>query len=37
VFEKASTIVKCIVCGHDLALPTGGKASIKAEILSELK
>jgi small subunit ribosomal protein S27e len=37
VFEKASTIVKCVVCGHDLALPTGGKASIKAEIISELK
>ncbi len=33
VFEKASTVVKCVV-GHDLALPTG-KASIKAEILSE--
>jgi ribosomal protein S27E len=29
--------VKCVVCGHDLALPTGGKACIKAEILSELK
>jgi small subunit ribosomal protein S27e len=37
VFEMASTIVKCVVCGHDLALPTGGKARIKAEILSELK
>ena len=37
VFEKASTTVKCIVCGHDLATPAGGKASIKAEIVSELK
>lgn len=37
VFEKASTIVKCVVCGHDLAIPSGGKACFKAEILQELK
>ena len=37
VFEKASTIVKCVVCGHDLAIPSGGKAIFKAEILQELK
>jgi len=37
IFEKASTVVKCVVCGHDLATPSGGKASIKAEIISELK
>ncbi|HXX55607.1 MAG TPA: 30S ribosomal protein S27e [Methanoregula sp.] len=36
VFSKASTVVKCIVCGHDLATPTGGKASLKAEIVQEL-
>lgn len=37
VFEMASTNVKCVVCGHDLATPTGGKAIIKAEIISEFK
>ena len=37
IFEKASTTVKCVVCGHDLATPTGGKASFKAEIIQELK
>lgn len=37
VFEKASTIVKCVVCGRDLATPTGGKASLKAEIVQELQ
>ena len=37
VFEKASTTVKCVVCGHDLSTPAGGKASCKAEIISELK
>jgi len=37
VFEKASTVVKCLVCGHDLAVPAGGKAGIRAEIVSEFK
>jgi small subunit ribosomal protein S27e len=37
IFGKASTNVKCIVCGRELAVPTGGKATIKAEIISELK
>ena len=37
VFEKASTIVKCVVCGRDLATPSGGKAILKAEIIQELK
>ena len=37
VFEKASSVVKCVVCGHDLAQPTGGRAIIKAEIVAELK
>jgi small subunit ribosomal protein S27e len=37
IFEKASTTVKCVVCGHDLATPTGGKAILKAEIVQELK
>lgn len=37
IFEKASTTVKCVVCGHDLATPTGGKASLKAEIVQELR
>ncbi|MCP1662415.1 MAG: 30S ribosomal protein S27e [Methanocalculus sp. MSAO_Arc1] len=34
VFEKASTAVDCIVCGHVLAETTGGKALIKAEIVT---
>ena len=37
VFEKASTIVNCVVCGKELATPTGGKANLKAEILANLK
>jgi small subunit ribosomal protein S27e len=37
VFEKASTVVTCIVCGRDLATPAGGKARFKAEIVQEFK
>lgn len=34
IFEKASSTVDCVVCGHNLATPTGGKAEIKAEIIT---
>jgi small subunit ribosomal protein S27e len=37
VLEKASTIVNCVVCGKELAAPTGGKANFKAEIVSDLE
>jgi len=37
IFEKASTVVECSVCGRLLAEPRGGKADIKAEILSVLE
>jgi small subunit ribosomal protein S27e len=33
VFGKATTIVKCHKCGETLSNPTGGKASISAEIV----
>jgi small subunit ribosomal protein S27e len=33
VFEKACTVVNCVVCSKVLAEPTGGKAQVKAEIL----
>lgn len=36
MFGKASTQVKCLVCGKILALPQGGKARIKARILEVL-
>jgi len=34
IFEKAASIVRCLVCGEVLAEPTGGKARIKAKIVS---
>ena len=37
IFGKASTVVKCLVCGNVLAKPTGGKAKIKAHILEVLE
>ncbi|RQD80228.1 MAG: 30S ribosomal protein S27e [Methanocalculus sp. MSAO_Arc2] len=37
VFERASTVVDCIVCSHVLAETTGGKALIKAEIVTEFE
>jgi small subunit ribosomal protein S27e len=33
VFEKASTVVDCVVCSKVLAEPAGGKARITAEVL----
>ena len=33
IFNKASSIVKCLVCGFELAEPTGGKAKIKSKVI----
>ena len=33
IFGKATTSVNCIVCGKEMATPTGGKSKIKARIL----
>jgi small subunit ribosomal protein S27e len=32
VFEKAATAVDCAVCGHTLARPTGGRATIEGDV-----
>ena len=37
IFEKASTQVKCLVCGEILANPKGGKAEIKTTVLEILE
>lgn len=34
IFQRASTVVKCVVCGKVLAEPSGGNADIKAEIIA---
>lgn len=37
MFGKASSKIKCLVCGKVLAEPTGGKSKIKARILEVLE
>ena len=36
IFNKASFIVKCLVCGFELAEPTGGKAKVKSKVIQVL-
>ena len=37
IFDRASTPISCHICGSKLAIPKGGKADIKAEILEILE
>jgi small subunit ribosomal protein S27e len=37
VFGKASSKVACLVCGKELAEPTGGKTKVKSRILEVLE
>ncbi len=37
IFGKASTKVKCLVCGRILAETTGGKSKIRSRILEVLE
>ena len=37
MFGKTATKVKCLVCDKVLAIPTGGKSRIKAQILEILE
>ena len=34
IFDKATSVVECTVCGRVLTEPTGGKAVIKAEVVA---
>ena len=36
IFNKSSSVVRCLVCGNVLAEPTGGKSRIKGRILKVL-
>jgi len=37
LFDKPSNVVSCHICGSKLAIPSGGKAKIKAEILEVIE
>ncbi|HJJ46846.1 MAG TPA: 30S ribosomal protein S27e [Methanocorpusculum sp.] len=34
IFERATSVVQCTVCGRVLAEPTGGKANLKGDIVA---
>ncbi|NIR86373.1 30S ribosomal protein S27e [Candidatus Bathyarchaeota archaeon] len=36
IFDRATNVVHCNVCGATLAEPSGGKASIKGEVVASL-
>ena len=37
LFDKASTVVSCHICGSKLAMPRGGKAMMKGEVLEVIE
>lgn len=37
MFGKASSEVGCLICGKELAKPSGGKAKVKARVLEVLE
>ena len=37
LFDRTSTEVSCHICGSTLAVPSGGKAKIKGEILEHIE
>jgi len=37
VFGNVTSVVRCNVCGATLAEPTGGKASLKGEVVASLE
>jgi small subunit ribosomal protein S27e len=36
-FNKASNVVSCHICGSKLAVPSGGKAILKGEVLEVIE
>ncbi|MBI4416458.1 MAG: 30S ribosomal protein S27e [Euryarchaeota archaeon] len=37
IFDRAATVVACLVCGATLARPTGGKVAIEGEVLGAVE
>ena len=37
IFSNASTLVMCLVCEKEVAMPQGGKAKVEARILEVLE
>lgn len=36
IYNKVATVVKCLKCGEELAVPCGGEAEIKGKVLEVL-
>ena len=36
VFSSVASIVKCTICGKELALPTGGKSKLLSDKVKEI-
>jgi len=37
VFGRPASAVACVVCGHTLARPTGGKATLEGDVLETVE
>lgn len=37
IYSRPATTVECLVCGEEVASPTGGRAEISGEIVKELE
>lgn len=37
MFSKASSVIKCLKCSAELAVPTGGDAEIRGKVLQDLQ
>ncbi|MFH1972917.1 MAG: 30S ribosomal protein S27e [archaeon] len=37
IFSKCASEVKCLVCDKTLAMPTGGKSKIEAQVIEVLE
>lgn len=37
IFGKCTSVVHCLVCGKELAFPTGGKSDVRCSILEVLE
>ncbi|MDG6225828.1 MAG: 30S ribosomal protein S27e [Candidatus Thermoplasmatota archaeon] len=36
IFDRSNTKISCTVCGSTMAIPSGGKAVIKGEIIDRI-
>ncbi len=37
VFSHSSIVVRCLVCGRNIAMPTGGRSEILGHVVRELE